>query len=77
MSERIGNFAYQYLRCVNGSSTCRKILRHGVSGFTSHQKEDVLQIFITLKYPSPRLALNLIPIILYGVLKIFLHFVDS
>jgi hypothetical protein len=30
-----GNFAYQHLWYVNGSLTCRKILRHGASGFTS------------------------------------------
>jgi hypothetical protein len=29
--------------------TCRKILRHGTSGFTSHPKESVLRIFIALK----------------------------
>jgi hypothetical protein len=33
--------------------TCRKILRHGTSGFTSHPKEDVLRIFLALKNPSP------------------------
>jgi hypothetical protein len=33
--------------------TCRKILRHGTSGFTSHPKEGVLRIFIALKNPSP------------------------
>jgi hypothetical protein len=33
--------------------TCRKILRHGTSGFTSHPKECVLRIFIALKNPSP------------------------
>jgi hypothetical protein len=49
------NFAYSVSFCyVNGSLTCRKILRHGNSGFTSHQKEGVLRIFITLKNPSPR-----------------------
>jgi hypothetical protein len=32
-----------------GSFTCRKMLRHGASGFTSHPKEGVLRIFITLK----------------------------
>jgi hypothetical protein len=32
-------FAYQYLRYVNGSLTCRKILRHGASGFTSLPKK--------------------------------------
>jgi hypothetical protein len=38
---RSENFAYQYLRYVNGSSTCHKILRHGASGFTFHLKEGV------------------------------------
>jgi hypothetical protein len=32
-----------------GSITCRKILRHGTSVFTSHPKEGVLRIFIALK----------------------------
>jgi hypothetical protein len=35
------------------SLTCRKIFRHGTSGFTSHPKEVVLRIFIALKNPSP------------------------
>jgi hypothetical protein len=39
--------------------TCRKILRHAVSGFTSPPKEGVLRIFIALKSPSPRRGLNL------------------
>jgi hypothetical protein len=52
------NFAYQYLKSLKGSLTCRKILRHGTSGFTSHPKEGVLQIFIALKNPSPRPGLN-------------------
>jgi hypothetical protein len=34
------------------SFTCRKILRHGISGFTSHPKKVVLRIFIDLKNPS-------------------------
>jgi hypothetical protein len=38
--------------------TCRKILRHEASGFTSHSKEGVVQNFIALKNPSPRLGLN-------------------
>jgi hypothetical protein len=46
---RSENFAYQYMKCIKGSSTCRKILRRGTSGFTSHPKEDVLRIFIALK----------------------------
>jgi hypothetical protein len=43
---RSENFAYQYLKYLKGSLTCRKILRHGTSGFTSHAKECVLRIFI-------------------------------
>jgi hypothetical protein len=35
-----------------GSSTFRKILRHGADGFTFLFKEVALQIFITLKNPS-------------------------
>jgi hypothetical protein len=49
---RSDNFAYQYLKYLNGSLTCRKVLRHGTSGFTSHPKEGVLRIFIALKNPS-------------------------
>jgi len=41
----------QYLRYVNGYFTCRKNLRHEAC-FTSHPKEDVLRIFITLKIHS-------------------------
>jgi hypothetical protein len=48
----------QYLWYVNGSFTCRKILRHGTSGFTSHQKEGVLRIFIALKNSWPRPGLS-------------------
>jgi hypothetical protein len=47
------NFAYQYLRYLKGSLTCRKILRHGTYGFTSHPKEGVLRIFIAIKNPLP------------------------
>jgi hypothetical protein len=52
------NFASQHLRCFNGSSTFRKSLLHGTSGFTSHPNEGVLRIFIALKNPSPRPGLN-------------------
>jgi hypothetical protein len=55
---RSENFACRQLRCVNGFLTCRKILRHGTSGFISHPKEGVLRIFIALKIPSPRLGFN-------------------
>jgi hypothetical protein len=51
------NFAYQYLKFLKGSLTCRNILRHGTSGFTSHPK-GVLRIFITFKNPSPLPGLN-------------------
>jgi hypothetical protein len=43
---RSENFVYRYLKYLKGSLTCRKILRHGTSGFTSHTKEGVLRIFI-------------------------------
>jgi hypothetical protein len=48
----------QYLRYVNGSLRCRKILWHGTSSFTSRPKEGVPQIFIALKNPSLRPGLN-------------------
>jgi hypothetical protein len=38
--------------------TCLKMLRHGTSRFTSHLKENVLRIFITLKNLSPQPGLN-------------------
>jgi hypothetical protein len=44
----------QYLWYVNGSFVCRKILRQGTSGVTSHPKEGVLRICIAIKNPSPR-----------------------
>jgi hypothetical protein len=53
---RSENFAY--LKYLKGSLTCRKILRHGTYGFTSHPKEGVLRIFIVCKNTSPRLGLN-------------------
>jgi hypothetical protein len=50
MDEGMKIFPIQYLWYVNGSLTWRKILRHGISGFTSHSKEEGMQrIFITLK----------------------------
>jgi hypothetical protein len=55
---RIENIACQYLKYLKRSSTCRKILRHGNSGFTSHPKEGVLRIFIALKNSSPRPGSN-------------------
>jgi hypothetical protein len=45
---------WYFSRCL----TCRKILRHGTSGCTSHLKEGVLRIFIALKNPSPWPGLN-------------------
>jgi hypothetical protein len=42
------NFAYQYLKYLQGSLTFRKILRHVTSGFTSHPKECVLRILSLL-----------------------------
>jgi hypothetical protein len=43
---------------MQGSSICRKILRHGADGFTPPLKEGMMQIFIALKNPSPWLGLN-------------------
>jgi hypothetical protein len=47
-----------YPKYLVGSLTCRKILRNGTSSITSHRKEGVLRISITLKNPSPRPGLN-------------------
>jgi hypothetical protein len=56
---RSDNFAYLYMRYVNGYLTCRKVLlRHGASSFASLPKEGLLRIFITLKNPSPQPGLN-------------------
>jgi hypothetical protein len=55
---RSENFAYQYLKYLKGSLTCRNILQRGNSGFTSHPKKGELWIFIALKKPSPLPALN-------------------
>jgi hypothetical protein len=55
---RSEKFDQQYLKHLKGSLTCRKILRNGTSGFTSHRKESVLPIFITLKNPSHWSSLN-------------------
>jgi hypothetical protein len=52
MDEGVIIFAYQYLKYLKESLRCRKFLRHGTAGFTSHPKEDVLRIFVALKYPS-------------------------
>jgi hypothetical protein len=55
---RSGHSAYQYLRYINGSLICHKILQHGASSFTSHTKEGVLWVFIALKNSSHQLGLN-------------------
>jgi hypothetical protein len=55
---RSESFAHQCVRYINGSLRCRKMLLLGAFGFTSHQKEGVLRIFISLKNPSPRPDLN-------------------
>jgi hypothetical protein len=52
------NFAYSVSLICQRIFTCRKILRHGSSGFASHPKEDVLRIFIALKNPSPQPVFN-------------------
>jgi hypothetical protein len=57
-ASRSENFAYQYLKYLKEYLTCHKILWHGTCGFTSHPKEGVLWIFITLKNPSPWPCLN-------------------
>jgi hypothetical protein len=46
------NFVCQYLSCVKGFLTHRKLLRHGANGFTFPPKEVVLLIFIDPKNPS-------------------------
>jgi hypothetical protein len=56
-SGRVGkgneNLVYPHPWDFKRDFTCRKILRHETSGFTSHPKEGVLRIFIALKNPSP------------------------
>jgi hypothetical protein len=49
MGEGNENLVYTSPWNFKRSLTCRKILRHGTSGFTSHPKEGVLRIFIALK----------------------------
>jgi hypothetical protein len=51
IDEGVRILCIQYLWYVNGSLTCRKILRHGTSGFTFHPKEGAQQVFIALKNP--------------------------
>jgi hypothetical protein len=52
MEEGNDNLFYPSPWDFKRSLTCRKILWHGTSGFTSHPKEGVLRIFIALKNPS-------------------------
>jgi hypothetical protein len=49
MGKGNANLVYPSSWDFKGSLTCRKILRHGTSGFTSHPKEGVLRTFIALK----------------------------
>jgi hypothetical protein len=58
MDEEVTTLPVQYLRYLKGSLTCCKILQHGTSGFISHPKEGVLQIFNAIKIPSPWLGSN-------------------
>jgi hypothetical protein len=58
MDEGVRISRVKYLWYFNGSFACRKILRLGISGFTSHPNEGVLRIFIALKNPSPRPGFN-------------------
>jgi hypothetical protein len=53
MGEENENLVFSSPWDFKSSFTCRKIFRHGNSGFTSYPKEDVLRIFIALKNPSP------------------------
>jgi hypothetical protein len=52
MGEVNENLVYTSPWDFKRSLKCRKILRHGTSGFTSHPKEGVLLVFIALKNPS-------------------------
>jgi hypothetical protein len=52
MDEGMRILRIPYLWYVNRSFTCRKILRHGTSGFTSNPKEGMVRIFIALKSAS-------------------------
>jgi hypothetical protein len=58
MDEGVRILPIQYLKYLKRSLTCRKILRHGDSGFTSGPKEAELPSFIALKNPSPRQGLK-------------------
>jgi hypothetical protein len=48
MGEGNENLVYPSPWDFKTSLACRKVLRHGTSGFTSHPKEGVLLIFIAL-----------------------------
>jgi hypothetical protein len=58
MDEGVRILHYHYLKYLKGSLTCRKILRHGTSGFTSHPKEGMLLISVVIKNPPPWPGLN-------------------
>jgi hypothetical protein len=58
MDEGMRILHIQYIWYIHRSFTCHKILQHGTSGFTSHLKEGVLRIFITLKNLSLLPGLN-------------------
>jgi hypothetical protein len=50
MDERRETFTLQaFCSHLHVMFTCRKVLRHGASGFTSHPKEGVLRILSPLK----------------------------
>jgi hypothetical protein len=52
MGEGNENLVYSSLRDLKSCFTCRKILRHGTSGFTSHTKGRFAADFMDLKNPS-------------------------
>jgi hypothetical protein len=59
--ERVGEWMKEMRTSLwdfKSSLACRKILRHGTSGFTSHPRESVLRNFIALKNQSPWLGSN-------------------
>jgi hypothetical protein len=58
MGEGNENLVYPSPWDFKSSLTCHKILQHGASGFTSHLKEGVLQIFVALKNTSHWPGLN-------------------
>jgi hypothetical protein len=52
----LAKYIYSHLQVI--FFTCRKILQHGASSFTTSAKEGMLRIFITFKNPSPWTGLN-------------------